>query len=121
MIVRSRSGTLYCKTADAAALCNVGANCFPLVPGVENMQILYGEDTSGDLVADRYVSVASVANLDNVVSVRLALLFQTPTTQAGAVIDTRTYDMLGTAVGPFNDRRVRRLLVLTVNLRNRTP
>ena len=101
-----------------ALFCN-GAN--ESVPGVQNMQILYGEDTSGDLIADRYVNVAAVANPENVVSVRLALLFQTPGAQAGTTVDTKTYDLLGTVVGPFNDMRVRRLLVLTVNLRNRTP
>jgi type IV pilus assembly protein PilW len=94
-----------------------------LVPNVANMQVLYGEDSDDDFVADRYVPLASVGNLDLVVSVRIALLFQTPLILAGAGVqpDTNTYNMNGTVVGPFNDLRTRRLLVLNVNLRNRTP
>jgi type IV pilus assembly protein PilW len=94
-----------------------------LVPNVANMQVLYGEDFNNDFVADRYVPLAGVASLNAVVSVRLALLFQTPLMLAGAGVqrDTNTYNLNGTVVGPFNDLRTRRLLVLNVNLRNRTP
>ncbi|MDH5437028.1 MAG: PilW family protein, partial [Gammaproteobacteria bacterium] len=51
-----------------------------LVEGVENMQILYGEDTDagdGDGVANQYVNAATVADWNKVVSVRISLLLQT--------------------------------------------
>jgi type IV pilus assembly protein PilW len=100
-----------------ALFCN-GAE---ILPDVENMQVLYGEDTNSDLVADRYVEVGSLGSLDSVVSVRIALLFRTPDLQAAALKDAVTYDLNGTIVGPFNDTRMRRVLLMNVNLRNRTP
>lgn len=96
---------------------------FEIVADVQAMHILYGEDTDSptDAVADRYVARAGVGNMDNVVSVRLALLFQTANPGSRYDMDTRTYDMNDSAAGPFNDTRVRRLVTWTLNLRNRTP
>jgi type IV pilus assembly protein PilW len=100
-------------------------NGVEIVPDVRNMQILYGEDLNGDLVADRYVAPEiTAANTANVVSVRVALLFETPTESSKAIPDAQTYDMLGDSSvveGPFNDRRIRRVVATTINLRNRTP
>jgi len=107
-----------------ALYCNNGVHNVEIVPDVENMQILFGEDTDGDLVADRYLP-PDATNHDKVVSVRIALLFQTPTATSKVTPDlVTTYDMLndGTIVlGPYNDRRIRRLVTTTINLRNRTP
>jgi type IV pilus assembly protein PilW len=96
---------------------------FEVVPDVQAMHILYGEDTDSprDTVADRYVPRAGVANMDSVVSVRIALLFQTTNAGNRDDPDTRAYDLNGVAVGPFNDTRVRRLVTWNLNLRNRTP
>lgn len=113
--------TLYCNTVTTPC---VAATCFPLIPGVENMQILYGEDTTpppSDQAIDRWVTAANVSNWDNVLSARISLLLRT----ANAVnpdIDTKTYLMSGTAVAaPGNDTRMRRMYTSVVNLRNRTP
>ena len=104
-----------------------------MMPGVEivsdvlNMQILFGEDTDNDLVANRYITPSTVTlagNVNNVVSVRVALLFETPTQTSKAAPDDQVYYMLGDnagKMGPYNDRRIRRLVVTTINLRNRTP
>lgn len=43
-----------------------------LIPNVENMQILYGEDTNGDNSVDRYLNTP--VNVNNVRSVHVALL-----------------------------------------------
>jgi len=102
-------------------------NGVEIVPDVLNMQIMFGEDIDGDLVADRYVTpdtVTLAGNVNNVVSVRMALLFETPTQASKTVADAQVYDMLGNnaeVLGPFADRRIRRLVVTTINLRNRTP
>jgi len=112
-----------------ALFCHNGAGAMPgveIVPDVLNMQVLYGEDLNGDLVADRYVGPETVGtNIGSVVSVRIALLFETPTESSRAVADAaQKYDMLrdGTVlVGPFTDRRMRRVVATTINLRNRTP
>ena len=42
------------------------------------MQILYGEDTDADGWANYYVKAVSVANWENVVSIRVSLLDQKP-------------------------------------------
>jgi type IV pilus assembly protein PilW len=106
-----------------ALFCDNGAagGAVEVVSDVDNMQLLYGEDTNGDMVADRYVQASNVSNFDNVITIRAALLFRTTNIAAAAVRDTATYNLNGTVVGPFNDTRIRRAVVLNMNLRNRTP
>ena len=91
-----------------------------LVDGVEAMQVLYGEDTNGDFVADAYVnaSASGVSNWSNVVSVKIALLMRT-VSEFGDETDTRTYNLLGTIFDPVDDRRRRRIFTSTVEIRNR--
>jgi type IV pilus assembly protein PilW len=103
-----------------ALFCNNGANNWEIVPDVENMKVLYGEDTDGDLTIDRYVTFGNVTNVNNVINVRVALLFRTANL-TNVVQDTKTYNLNGTIVGPFNDLRMRRILTSTINLRNRAP
>jgi type IV pilus assembly protein PilW len=107
------SNALFCDNGVGAPV--------EVVSDVDNMQILYGEDTDSDMVADRYVVATSVSNFDNVVSVRAALLFRTTNISSSVLKDTGTYDLNGTVVGPFNDTRIRRVVTLNLNLRNRTP
>ncbi len=111
---------LFC---DRSIVGIVGVDQLEIVPDVQAMHILYGEDTDSptDAVADRYVARGGVGNMDNVVSVRIALLFQTANAGSRNDVDARTYDLNGAAVGPFNDTRVRRPVTWTLNLRNRTP
>ena len=121
--------TLFCNSTGATT-CAVGAaGCFPVVPGVENMQILYGEDTGAapyttnpDGSIDRWVTAAAgnVSNWDNVLSVRVSLLLRTAD-RVGATSDTKIYAMSGTNVAaPGNDTRLRRVYTSVINLRNRT-
>ena len=98
-----------------------------LFEGVETMQILYGEDTSGnDKIADTYVTATNVTIWDNVVSVRLSLLFQTINENFQGGADTKTYTLLGgtgaggvTITSP-NDHRRRRAFTTVIQLRNRS-
>ena len=74
-----------------------------IVPDVENMQILFGEDTDpapGDAVANRFVAAnaAPAINPDRIVSVRIALLFRTPEIAAQIAADAAPYSLNGTAV-----------------------
>jgi len=89
----------------------------PLIEGVENMQITYGEDTTGDQLADSYVSADMVMNWANVISFSIAILVRSEE-ESGLDVDTRQYDLLGTKVGAFNDRRQRSVFTTTVTLRN---
>jgi len=127
--------TLYVRN-DAAI------NPVPLIEGVENMQILYGVDTTGDGIANRYYSANNVPDLDGdpstvfegVVSIKLSLLVRTPQDMPGinrTVADyaNLTYDMISPAspitIDPIpvdatsTDRRMRKVVNLTINLRNK--
>lgn len=90
-----------------------------LVPGVENMQLLFGEDTDVDRLADTYVPADQVGNWGRVVSIKLALLMRTgEDTHPNA--DTATYTLLGTTIDPPDARRVHRVVSWTIALRNQT-
>ncbi|NIN34728.1 MAG: hypothetical protein GWO08_03725 [Gammaproteobacteria bacterium] len=93
-----------------------------VIEGVENMQVLYGEDTAGnDLIADTYVSADAVTNWNNVVSARISLLMRTIQEDFTAPLNTTVYNLLGTAVDPNpDDHRRRRVFTSTINIRNRT-
>jgi type IV pilus assembly protein PilW len=97
---------------------NGAAAAEPLVEGVESLQILYGENTDGDpRSANRYVRPDQVANINNVVSVRLGLRFISreavrPTT------DSNQYALLDAAAFHASDRLLRREITTTISLRN---
>jgi len=109
-----------------------------MIESVENMQILFGEDTAGadtiadtyvdagtvtnwDNVADTYVDAATVTNWDNVVSVRIALLMRTVEEDFSTELNTNTYDLLGTNFDPTpDDHRRRRVFTNTIQVRNRS-
>jgi type IV pilus assembly protein PilW len=95
-----------------------------IVSDVDNMQILYGEETNGDFNADRYVSAAQVANMDRVVSVRIAMLFRTPSLRMRLTPDTTKYNLLGVELPAFSGgeaTRIRRVMTVTFAMRNRSP
>lgn len=98
-----------------------------LIEGVENMQLLYGEDTvGGDKIADTFVTADNVTNWDNVVAVRIGLLFRTVKPNPQSSPDAGTYSLLGGSVagganiGPVNDYNRRRMVTATVQIRNRS-
>lgn len=95
-----------------------------VVEGVEQMQVLYGVNTDGDLEgnADRYFTADNVPNWDNVVSVRLSLLVRNPETDVAAD-DTNVYPMAGgfNYTPPASDRQyTRKLFNDVIQIRNRT-
>jgi type IV pilus assembly protein PilW len=97
----------------------------PLIEGIENLQILYGEDTAGaDTVADTYVNAAAVTNWANVVSVRLAILVRTTEPNFNGTINNTAYTLLGsniyTTVNPAGDFHRRRVFSATIQIRNRS-
>lgn len=91
-----------------------------LAEGVENMQVLYGEDTIGsDQVPDLYRTADTVVNWNNVVSLQVALLVSSVREQV-ADADPRTFVLLDEdAIGPFSDGRLRQIVSFTVAMRNR--
>ena len=98
---------------------NLGGTWVEIVPDIENMQVLYGEKT-GPTAVDRYLAAGTVGlNMAQVLNVRIALLHRSANFTAGET-DTRTYNLVGTSVGPFNDRRIRLAATSNFVLRNRT-
>ncbi len=94
-----------------------------LVEGIENMQLLYGVDDDDDDTADKYVRADEVLNTsatwNDVVSVRLGLLAQTPK-EIALNNDTGTYKLVGTNVSPDTaDRKQRYQYNTTIKIRNR--
>jgi type IV pilus assembly protein PilW len=104
-----------------ALFCSIdlGTTWVEIVPDIENMQVLYGEKT-GPTAVDRYLPAGTAGlSMGQVLNVRIALLHRSPNLTAGAT-DTRTYDLVGTTVGPFNDQRIRLVATTNLVLRNRT-
>ena len=95
-----------------------------LAEGIENMQVLYGEDTDGDQSPNEYRTADAVTDWTQVVSLQVALL-AAGTQDRVADADPRTFNLLGEVVDPTDggnvesDGRLRRVLSFTVALRNR--
>ncbi len=109
---------LFRRTYHAAGV--DGVETLELVEGVENMQVLYGEDLDGDRLADVYRTSDAVAAWTDVVAARVGLLLRT--VESGRQEnDTAVYDLLGTNVTPpaADARRHRRVFTTTIALRNR--
>ncbi len=99
----------------------------PIVDGVENMQILYGVDTDGDLYANKYRNANQVGASEwtSVVSIRIGLLLNT-VQNVSTEADTVTFNLLGTSVpAPATTDATRFMrrhsFITTISLRNRTP
>jgi type IV pilus assembly protein PilW len=89
-----------------------------LIEGVEDMQVQFGEDQTGDGSVDRYVNASAPPDFTKVISVRVGLLLtsgDTATTQP----DTATYDVLDETVDPADDRLLRKVFTVTATARNR--
>ena len=129
----SNEPTLFCiRAGDATGSA--------LVPGVESMQILYGEDSDtadGLKAADRYLRADDPSlQWDRVVSVRISMVFRSGEA-ASPSIDSRKYNHFGSQYSPgdaapagdagavFNsagaalDFKLRRIFQTTIALRNR--
>lgn len=116
--------TLFRRTLGSAGIAGTPEE---LVEGVEDMQILYGENTDDDnnSAADRFVPADQVSSWDDVVSVRITLLVQSlednlvATPQAYGFNGVTYNGAAGNGANP-PDRRLRRVFTTTINLRNVT-
>lgn len=97
------------------------ATTLELIEGVEDMQVEYGEDTTGEIdgVADVYRTANAVVDWDRVVSVRLYLMLRSDSPNVTDGAQPVFYN--GTTFTPAaSDRYLRRVLTKTIALRNRT-
>ena len=105
------------------AIMALDCNGTELVEGIENLQVLYGVDTDAerDGIPNRYVDADNVAVVSNgwqrVVTVRIALLANSGE-ELATVSSARSFRMLGTNLGPYNDSLIRREYISTVLLNN---
>lgn len=104
--------TLYRKRLVGAAMITE-----PLVEGVENMQILYGEDTDTDGAANKYVAADTAGlNMNRIVSVRMNLLLRTA--EDNLANPPQVYSFNGAPVTAA-DHRLRRVFSTTIKVRNK--
>ncbi len=89
-----------------------------LIDGVEDMRLLYGEDTNSDQIADEFRAAGDVANWENVVSVRGSLLLRTPEENPD-VENNQTYHLLDKTITAPGDGYRRRVFTTTILIRNR--
>jgi len=104
-----------CKKVLRGASPGMTTEC--LAAGIEDLQIEYGVDTSGDGFANVYVPSPTLADLQNVVSARVSLLARTTD------IDTRyqndkTYSISNAAPYAPADSFHRRVVSTTVGIQN---
>ena len=97
-----------------------------LIEGVEDMQVTYGVDTVGDGLPNTYipangnsgvVDLTTIAGWQNVVAVRIGLLFSSPQ-QTGTDIDNIVRNVNGNNFTAPGDRKRRRVFSMTIDVRN---
>ena len=93
-----------------------GVNPVELLEDIENIQILYGEDTDADGVPNYYVPSNSIANTANVISIRVNVLVASAADRLTS--EPRAYTFNDTTTTP-TDRRLRRVFTATLAVRNR--
>ena len=116
--------SLFEYTTECGFADNCGAVQSELVEGVENMQILYGEDLSGpdgklDGIADRFLSADDVVDFNDIIAVKISLLVRSPGNGTDAPRD-ESYMLHGAIeVEPPTDRYQRFVNSVTVNLQSK--
>jgi len=90
-----------------------------VLPGVDNMQVLYGENTGGTSLPDIYNTAGQVSNWDAVTSVKIALLIRS-TDANGTEQSPTSYTLLDESISVANDKKRRKVFVSEIKLRNRS-
>ncbi|MFK7795144.1 MAG: PilW family protein [Gammaproteobacteria bacterium] len=127
-IAESVSGdglSLFRKYLNVANENSQVSNREELVEDVENMQLLYGIDSSTDSFANQYIKANQVADWADVVSVKIGLLMASEDGLRGSGgDDTETYVVANTSIGVTGDvthpqdQRKRYVSEMTVSVRN---
>lgn len=91
----------------------------PILNNVETVQFQYGEDLNNDTSADRYVLAGNWDVPGNVVAIRAGLIL-TSDALGSLPEDSQTVNLLGVDFAATSERRLRRPVVMNINLRNQT-
>lgn len=93
-----------------------------LIPGVENMQVLYGYSEpapAGDgQSVNHWLPASEIPNWEFVIGARLALLIRSPENMGDGTTQ-QTFDLASTSITHQEDGRLRTPFLLSVSLRNR--
>jgi type IV pilus assembly protein PilW len=90
-----------------------------LVDDIENMQILYGVDTTpASQTVASYVTADQVPSWNNVINVRVALLAASPLGAGQVPAVAPVFNLLGTQVTAPLDTRSRRVFTMDITVRN---
>jgi type IV pilus assembly protein PilW len=111
-------GALFVDDLNATAGPFSASTTTELVSDIENMQVLYGVDTTGTQTVAEYIPAQSVVDFNTVMSVKIAVL---AASQPGAVpkpTTAPTYTLLGNTVTAPIDTRSRQVFEITVSTRN---
>lgn len=92
-------------------------NGFGLLEDVHAMQLMFAEDTSGDLNADRWVHAGSWSDEQAIMAVRIGLLLATP--EKVQVSTTSPYLVLDQPIVKANNGRAYRVFEAVIPLRGR--
>lgn len=87
----------------------------PLVSNIDNMQVLYGIDSTDDGRPNQYLKATDVNNWNQIVSINIALLIASPITTATGL--NQTYSVLDVDI-VGNDGRLRQVYESKFTLRN---
>jgi len=87
-----------------------------LAEGIESMQLLLAEDTSGDQEPDIYVNATAVIDWEAVIGVRVGLLLRS---ENGVATEPRSFTFNGAEANTGDDRRVRKAFWSYAAMRNR--
>lgn len=85
--------------------------------GIEDLQIVYGEDIDGSGVANYYVQADQIVDMDNVISIRFAVVTRSYNDNLTGGL-AQNYNVLGVNVVAA-DNRLRQVYTTTVTIRNR--
>lgn len=102
---------------------NGDPNVYPLIEGIDSLQVLYGLDDAGGTTRSpsRYVSADNVTNWKNVLAVRISVLANSVSTLTPSP-PNRNYVLLDTSplntADLGNDNRARQIFSTTIQLKN---
>lgn len=90
-----------------------------IAPDIENMQVLYGIDTTGTLSPSQYVTADQVTQFDSVVAIKVAVLAAGPPNAGTGVVTAHLpYTLLDTTVTVPPDNRQRQVFTSQITLRS---
>ncbi|SHG20279.1 type IV pilus assembly protein PilW [Microbulbifer donghaiensis] len=101
----------------ALYVADTGGDAVELVPGVEDMQILYGRDTDGDDVVDGWTQAsANAADMEEAIAIKIQLVVASDSGVSAQDLTVTDLDGVDTT---YADGKLRKVYLSTAKVRNR--